>query len=237
MTSYGLGGASAPRGETGLFLWSSLLAIGIWTMLLLALATYLASKPMKHVMPLMIDARIVELPTSSAAPPVSPVQKKVIIKHQEKTIRHEIPKPVQTHKHLTKPKVKATKIHRHIVQPKPRHQPTTKPEQAQTPTHVPPAGHSTTVSHEAMGARAIYSPTPVIPDDLRGQAINEVIVARLHIHIDGTVTVDLLKPTHNPKINRIILDTLRTWVFFPAIDKGHPVASLQEIKIDVNVGD
>jgi len=91
--------------------------------------------------------------------------------------------------------------------------------------------------HDIMGARAIYNPLPSIPDDLRGQAISEVAVARLHIHTDGTVTVELVRPTHNPRINKIILDTLRTWMFYPAISKGMPVESVQEIKIDVSVGD
>jgi hypothetical protein len=30
-------------------------------------------------------------------------------------------------------------------------------------------------------------------------------VARLHIHADGTVTVDLVRPTDDPRINRIHL--------------------------------
>jgi protein TonB len=88
-----------------------------------------------------------------------------------------------------------------------------------------------------MGARAVYNPLPTIPDDLRSQAIREVAVARLHIHIDGTVTVELVRPTHQPRINKIILDTLRTWMFYPAISKGVPVESVQEIRIDVSVGD
>jgi protein TonB len=46
-----------------------------------------------------------------------------------------------------------------------------------------------------------------------------------------------MRPTDNPRINRIILDTLRTWMFYPALDKGKPVASLQQIRIRLSVGD
>ena len=86
-----------------------------------------------------------------------------------------------------------------------------------------------------MGARAVYQPIPKIPEDLRDAAINAVAVARFHINADGTATVELSKPTPDPRINQVILSTLKTWRFFPALRHGVPVPSLQDIKVAVDV--
>lgn len=87
-----------------------------------------------------------------------------------------------------------------------------------------------------MGARAIYQPIPKIPDELREEAINAVAVARFHINIDGTATVELITPTSNPHINQLILNTLKTWRFFPAMRDNKPQESVQEIRIHVDIG-
>lgn len=85
------------------------------------------------------------------------------------------------------------------------------------------------------GARAIARPMPRIPDDLRDEAFDSVARARFHIAVDGSITVELVRPTQNPRINRILLDTLKNWKFSPAIKNGKPVASTEEIVIRVNV--
>ena len=64
-----------------------------------------------------------------------------------------------------------------------------------------------------------------------------VIVARFHIAEDGSVTVELLKSAPNPRVNQIILNTLKTWRFFPATQADKPVASTQDINISIDVGD
>lgn len=76
---------------------------------------------------------------------------------------------------------------------------------------------------------------PRIPDDLRDEAFDSVALARFHIAVDGSITVELVRPTQNPRINRILLDTLKNWKFSPAIKNGKPVASTEEILIRVNV--
>lgn len=76
---------------------------------------------------------------------------------------------------------------------------------------------------------------PRIPDDLRDEAFDSVARARFHIAVDGSITVELVRPTQNPRINRILLDTLKNWKFSPAIKNGKPVASTEEILIRVNV--
>ncbi|SRR5579884_704651 len=85
------------------------------------------------------------------------------------------------------------------------------------------------------GARAIFQPKPEIPDDLREEALHAVAVARFHIAADGTSTVELITPTPNLKLNKILLDTLKSWRFFPAMKDGRPVASVQDLRVSVDV--
>jgi protein TonB len=114
---------------------------------------------------------------------------------------------------------------------------------AATPPSPVPAAPSTPVPAPApaplapprVAARAIYRPLPAIPDELREQAIDMEALARFDVKSDGTVSVELVKPTPYPALNRIILETLRTWKFFPAIDAGRPVASSQDVRIKLEV--
>ncbi|MFM0042274.1 energy transducer TonB [Paraburkholderia sediminicola] len=84
-------------------------------------------------------------------------------------------------------------------------------------------------------AHAISQPLPELPDDLREQGYQAVATARFAIHVDGSVQVDLIKPTSNPRLNQILLETLRKWRFFPAMQAGHPVESRQDIRVHFNV--
>ena len=76
---------------------------------------------------------------------------------------------------------------------------------------------------------------PQIPDDLREEALNAVAVARFHVNVDGTATVELVKPTQTPRLNRLLLETLKNWRFFPSMKDGKPVASTQELSIKIEV--
>ncbi len=89
--------------------------------------------------------------------------------------------------------------------------------------------------YASSGARAIVRPMPQIPDDLREGAFNSAALARFHIAVDGSATVELAKPTQNPRLNRILLDSLRKWRFIPAIKNGKPVASTEDIIIKIEV--
>ncbi|WP_258194894.1 energy transducer TonB [Paraburkholderia sp. BL18I3N2] len=84
-------------------------------------------------------------------------------------------------------------------------------------------------------ARAIAQPLPPVPDELREQAYQTVATARLVIHTDGSVAVELIKPTQYPRLNQIVLETLRSWRFFPAMQDGHPVETRQDIRVHFNV--
>lgn len=208
-----------PRSEPGIFPWALLGAVVFWLVLLLAWGARLTVQPLATIAPPPVDARLVELPTP---PVVKPVPKT------------PPPKPL----HPTK---KALPVrHKPVVKPKPKPvpKPVAKPKPApKVPPHPQQRPTQPTVDRDVMGARAVYSPLPKIPDDLRRAAMDETAVARLHIHTDGTVSVELVHPTDHPRINRIILDALRTWMFYPALSKGKPVESVQEIRIRLSVGD
>jgi len=97
------------------------------------------------------------------------------------------------------------------------------------------SGNGLGPGNDSSGARAIVAPAPVIPDDLREDAFDAVAVARFTISADGTAKVALLKPTSNPRINELLLDTLAKWQFFPAVRNGDPIDSTVDIRIPISV--
>jgi protein TonB len=86
-----------------------------------------------------------------------------------------------------------------------------------------------------MGARALYKPLPEIPDALRHRSIDVVALARFKVAADGSAQVELIEPTSDPDLNRALLDSLKRWRFFPAMQNGKPVASSVDIRIPVSV--
>ena len=86
-----------------------------------------------------------------------------------------------------------------------------------------------------MGARAIYRPLPEIPDALRQRRISLVAVARFRVAADGSAKVELIEPTPDPALNSALLETLRKWRFFPAMEAGKPQASTLDIRIPMSV--
>jgi protein TonB len=110
---------------------------------------------------------------------------------------------------------------------------------AEPPAHTPgPSSEEkpgTTTSSSDTGAHALAQPLPEIPDDLRDATYQTVATARFMIHADGSVDVELIKPTPNPRLNQILLEALRKWRFFPAMQAGHPVESRQDIRVHFNV--
>jgi protein TonB len=94
---------------------------------------------------------------------------------------------------------------------------------------------NTAAAPAGSAARVISQPMPSLPDDLREDAYQAVAVARFDIHADGTIEVELSKPTQNPRLNALLLETLRKWRFFPAMQGGHPVESRQDVRVHFNV--
>ncbi|MGH7923979.1 MAG: energy transducer TonB [Candidatus Binatus sp.] len=91
------------------------------------------------------------------------------------------------------------------------------------------------IGTDTVGARAIYAPTPVIPDDLRQDVIQTEAVARFNVSFDGTAEVTLEKPTSSPRLNQVLLDTLKQWKFFPAVKDGVAIPSSFEVRIPISV--
>ncbi|HLX04958.1 MAG TPA: TonB family protein [Candidatus Binatus sp.] len=88
---------------------------------------------------------------------------------------------------------------------------------------------------DTVGAHAIYAPTPVIPDDLREDVIQTEAVARFNVSFDGVSEVTLEKPTASPRLNQVLLDTLKQWKFFPAVKNGVAIPSSFEVRIPISV--
>ncbi len=77
----------------------------------------------------------------------------------------------------------------------------------------------------------IYQPLPEIPDDLRYEAFNTKAVARFFVLKNGEVfEVKLAKPSASPKLNHLLLKSLRKWKF-PKNEKGF----VQEITVTFKV--
>jgi periplasmic protein TonB len=96
-------------------------------------------------------------------------------------------------------------------------------------------GSGAGIGNDTSGARAIYAPTPTIPDDLREDAFHAVAVAHFWVARDGTIKVTLTQPTQNPRLNQILLATLREWQFFPAMKDGIAIASEFDVRIPISV--
>jgi protein TonB len=94
--------------------------------------------------------------------------------------------------------------------------------------NAPPSGGT-------AGARALYQPLPEIPDELRRRAIDLVAVARFRVAANGAAEVELIQPTPDATLNRALLEALKKWRFFPALEAGQPVASSMEIRIPISV--
>jgi protein TonB len=110
--------------------------------------------------------------------------------------------------------------------------PTQAPVAAVPPDHGPqgpPSGTGT------MSARAIYKPMPEIPESLRHRAVDLLAVARFRVTVDGSAQVELTQPTSDPDLNRALVETLKRWRFFPAMQAGKPILSTIDIRIPISV--
>lgn len=92
------------------------------------------------------------------------------------------------------------------------------------------------IAHEehddhAQKTLPIYQPLPEIPSDLRFEAFNSEAIARFYITPSGSVeNVELIKPCSNPKLNHLLLKSLRNWKF-----NSSKKASTQDIRVNFKV--
>jgi periplasmic protein TonB len=202
--------------------WSLPFGLVLWVMTLLAFGSFFAA-PDKTAStpPAAIDARIIELPPPPAPPKLPP---KPVVKAAPVAV-HAAPQQAPI-----PPKV--------VVPVAPPAPPPVHADPAPIPPPPPKPQPSTDSSQEGtrqMGARALYQPKPVVPEELRDETMHVVVTARIHIGTDGNVMVELVKPAPDPRVNRLVLNTLKTWRFFPAIQAGKPVESVQDVKVAIDV--
>ncbi|CAE6692785.1 TonB family protein [Paraburkholderia aspalathi] len=218
-----------------------LVALVVWIGFLFQLGSWLGTSPSVRVPDKPLEMRVVELdppkaPVAHTSPaPVAP----------EKPRQAADPRPRVSARASTTPSVPSKPDVRSVQSVAPAQSaPTT---QEPKPAAEPPARAAGPASEERANAtpsaassgevtaHAIAQPLPELPDDLRDQAYQTVATARFAIHVDGSVDVELIKPTANPRLNQILLETLRKWRFFPAMQAGHPVESRQDIRVHFNV--
>jgi protein TonB len=204
--------------------WTFAAGLVLWALILFVFGRMVATKD--HVTEqLPLDAQLIELPEARPPAPASTTQPK------EPTAK---PKSQA----VNAPPVNQA-VDRTPSQPAAREE--AAPVQAPAAASASPQTASTQSPSDAssgagqMGARALYQPLPKIPDELRDQAIKTAAMARFHINADGTVSVELIKATSDPRINQIILNTLKTWKFFPATQDGKPVQSTQDIRVKIDI--
>lgn len=193
---------------TALLLWVA----ALWT---IAYFTGKPGKPVKRLPePPTIEAQIVELPPpeTSKPPPV-------------KSVPRTAPQTPLVHEAVEQPAVKQPAATPATPAPPQPVAPPTPPAEVTSKTNL--TGNS--------GPQAIVKPMPDIPDELRQDALNAVAIVRFHVATDGTATVELVQPTPHPRLNRLLLDTLKNWRFFPAIKDGQPVESIYPLTFKFEV--
>jgi periplasmic protein TonB len=207
------------------------LAVALWSVFIDCFVDGLPENP-EPVRPLTLDARLVEI---TPAPPPPPRPAPAAPPAAARSVSH-VAAPARPN-HVVRPMVRQPA-------PAPVAAPSATTENRSSTTDTaatsssstgPSAGASSGASGN-VSAHPILQPLPVLPDDLREFAYQAVALARFTIHPDGSVDVALVRPTQNPRLNQLLLETLRNWRFFPAMKDGHPVESEQDIRVHFNVG-
>ncbi len=220
--------------------WIAPLAIAVWAAVLLCFALVLEQAPRTLPEPKPVEAQIIELPpvvgglqggpAKPAAPPVAAPPKPRV------EVKRKVVPVIRPHKR------------RAIPQEAPSESGTSKAPAEAAPSSSKPSGAAgggtpgtsgsgggAGLGSDSLGARAIYSPMPKIPDDLREDNFQAVAVAHFEVSYDGTVKVTLITPSPNPRLNAILLDTLRQWRFFPAMKGGVAINSVFDVRIPITV--
>jgi protein TonB len=231
--------------------WTLPTALLLWAIALWGLAYFMGKPTSRQVEPPPIDAQLIEQPVSPATQSIQPKPPAAV--HQPKTLPTVRPQKTPVMPQAS-PRTEQNPI-THKTEAISNAPAASAPVGASAAPGEGRAGAAVITSpngsaqigsyggkgssHGNMnansGARAIFRPMPQIPDDLREGAFNSAALARFHIAIDGSVTVELAKPTPNPRLNRVLLNTLNKWRFIPAIKNGKVEASTEEIVIKIEV--
>ena len=201
--------------------------------------------------PRPVSVQVVELPVTvnpPAARPAAPVRKPPPTRRPEPSPPRPTPPPVETRVEAPRDPTPAVEAEPSTQAPAPS---ATVPAPPATASPGPLAGSSTQApvaalppargaegppgGTDTMSARAIYKPMPEIPESLRHRTVELVAVARFRVTAGGSAQVELTGPTGDPDLNRVLLETLKRWRFFPAMQAGKPVASTIDIRIPISV--
>ena len=60
-------------------------------------------------------------------------------------------------------------------------------------------------------------------------------VAHFQVSYDGQAQVALTTPTQSPRLNELLLETLKQWRFFPAMKNGVAIDSQFDVRIPISV--
>lgn len=83
----------------------------------------------------------------------------------------------------------------------------------------------------ARRAEPIYQPLPLIPNELRREALKTQAKARFYIAANGEVTkVEFVKPANEPKLNHLLQKNLLKWKFKPGT-----ISFVQDINVTFRV--
>jgi periplasmic protein TonB len=231
--------------------WVIPVSLILWGALLTLFAVLLQRTAPSPVELAPAEVRIVELPPIGGLQGGAPVQHPAAAPSKPKA---ETPKP-KSHIKIRRAAVPPVRVH--PVKPKvpaapllPPSESGTAKESAEVPSSAGPpsasagvgsggpgpgAGNGAGIGSDSAGARAIYAPKPVIPDDLREEAFQTVAIARFKVTYDGQVQVTLITPTESPQLNELLLDTLKQWRFFPAMKSGVAIDSQFDLRIPISV--
>jgi protein TonB len=235
------------------FAWIAPLSAAIWLAILLGFGIALekTSAPPPELAP--VEARIIEIPPTvgglqggPAAPHLpapAALSPKPHVEAPRKLAAVHPPRPVHPHKRklipAAPPSISGTR--KEIPAPAPptsagKAAPAAPGTSASGPAQRSAgAGNGPGLGTDSLGARAIYSPVPQIPDDLRDEAFEAVAIAHFEVSYDGKVKVTLTRPTPDPRVNQILLNTLQQWRFFPAMRGGVTIDSAFDLRIPVSV--
>jgi len=224
-------------------LWIVPLSIAIWAILLSGFSLILMrTKVMPQEESKPIEARLVEIPKDIGglqgnggaihpSAPAIPKAKPIVKPHPAIHVKKIAPlPPVIRSPYGTEKSTEAPG-----VEEKPGASAGSTSESSESGSSETGEGSGGGIGTDTVGARAIYAPTPVIPDDLREDVMQTEAVARFDVTFDGVSQVTLEKPTSSPRLNQVLLDTLKQWKFFPAVKNGVAIASSFEVRIPISV--
>jgi protein TonB len=212
--------------------------------------------PTPHAPPTTMEMRLVELPPPTLVAPVAPATPVLAAPPPQVSAKrpiHDAHTQQQPLTHVVTPRNSPARAAppreeaRSPIEPAVHDQPAAPSTQAPAVAAAQAASSATTTSSNGTAstappapsgstqARLLSQPMPVLPDDLREQGYQLTAVAHFKVHADGTFEVELVKPTQNPRLNQILLETLHRWRFFPAMENGRPVESDQDVRVHFSV--